>query len=296
MHWLASNTFKLAHHNWGEKSIVRVIDLIYDAFIAIQSDGSLILDYDFMIGIFADLQKEMPEFNTYMTWFFNKKECNTIGSSSKSQRVLSVDKGAEMLFYPTEMQNMQTNELCLMLAAGLATCLILELEDSRKANSDYLSTKGGKYSWAQVSDAEKKACMGMNAVNDPSEAVFATFIEALSTAGRVGLDGAAGQGQARYNNDMGRALEYMVPGRKVKNKPDAPNAVLGLFHRLPEELTDSIIVTGHQNANATRRDFTKRLRKQEEKSEQKEKLISKGEEAKVFNARLHECIIPSPTI
>ena len=80
----------------------RVIDLIYNAFVAIQSDGSLILDYDFMMGIFADLQKEMPEFNTYMTWFFKEKECNTIGSSSKSQRVFSVDKGAEMLFYPTE--------------------------------------------------------------------------------------------------------------------------------------------------------------------------------------------------
>ena len=66
MRWLASNTFKLAHRNWGEKSMGRVIDLIYDAFVAIQSDGSLILDYDFMMGIFADLQKEMPEFNTYM--------------------------------------------------------------------------------------------------------------------------------------------------------------------------------------------------------------------------------------
>ena len=150
-----------------------------------------------------------------------------------------------MLFYPTEKQIMQTNEFCSMLAAGLATCLILELEDPRKANSDYLSTKGGKYSWAQVSNAEKKACMEMKAVNDPSEAVlFATFIEALSTAGRVGLDGAAGQGQARYNNDMGRAHEYMVTGRKVKNKPDAPNTVLGLFHRLPEELTDPLMVTG----------------------------------------------------
>jgi hypothetical protein len=250
----------------------RVIDLIYEAFVAIQSDGSLILDYDFMMGIFADLQKEMPEFNTYMTWFFEEKECNTIGSSSKSQRVLSVDKGAEMLFYPTEKQNMQTNELCMTLADGLATYLILELEDPRKANSDYLSAKGGKYSCAQVSDAKKKVCMGMKSVNDPSEAVFATFTKALSTAGRIGLDGAAGQGQARYNNDMGHAHEYMVTGRKVKNKPDAPSEVLGLFHQLPDELTDSLIVTGHRNANATRRDFTKRLRKQEEKFEQKEKL------------------------
>ncbi len=73
----------------------------------------------------------------------------------------------------------------------------------------------------------------------------------MSTAGRVGLDGAAGQGQARYNNDMGRAHEYMGTGKKVKNKPDAPNAVIGSFHQLPEELTNSLIVTGRRNANAT---------------------------------------------
>jgi len=147
-----------------------------------------------------------------------------------------------------------------------------ELEDPRKANSDYLSAKGGKYSWAQVSDAKKIACMGLKAVNDPSKAVFATFTEALSTAGRVGLDGAAGQGQARYNNVMGRAHEYMVTGRKGANKSEAPNAVIGLFHRLPEELTDSLIVMGRRHTDASRRYFNKKLCKQEEKLAQKEKL------------------------
>jgi hypothetical protein len=80
-----------------------------------------------------------------------------IGSSSKAQHVFSFNKGMEMLFYPTEKQNMQTDELCSMLVSGLAMCLLLELEDPRKANSDYLSTKGGKHSWAQVPDAEKIA-------------------------------------------------------------------------------------------------------------------------------------------
>jgi hypothetical protein len=271
MRWLASNTFKLAHRNWGEKSMGRVIDLVYDAFVAIQADGALILDYDFMMGVFGELQTELPEFSTYMTWFFEEKESNPIGSSSKEERVLSVDKGTEMLFFPTEKQNMQTNDLCSRLAAGLASCLILELEDPRKANSDYLSIKGGKYSWAEVSDAEKDACMGLKAVNDPSESVFSTFTEALSTAGRVGLDGAAGQGQARYNNDMGGAHEYMVTGRKGKGEGE-DNPVLGLFHQLPEELTDSLIVTGKRHAKATRQDFNRKLRMQEEKSEQKEKL------------------------
>jgi hypothetical protein len=203
----------------------RVIDLVYNAFVAIQADDSLILDYDFMMGIFGELQSELLEFNTYMTWYFEEKECNPIGSSSKAQRVLSVDKGTEMLIYRTERQNMQTDELCSTLAAELAACLILELEDPRKANSNYLSVMGGKYCWAQVSDAEKNACMGMKAVNDPSEDVFDTFTEALSTAGRVGLNGAAGQGQARYNNDMGRAHKYMVSGSKGK---DAVSLLLNL--------------------------------------------------------------------
>ncbi len=45
-----------------------------------------------------------------------------------------------------------------------------------------------------MSNSEKEACMGMKVVNDSSESVFATFTEALSTAGRVVLNGAAGQG------------------------------------------------------------------------------------------------------
>ena len=64
----------------------RAVDLLYSACHEFRDNGELFLDYDFMMGIFADLQKEIPEFNTYMTWFFNKKECNTIGSSSKSQQ------------------------------------------------------------------------------------------------------------------------------------------------------------------------------------------------------------------
>ena len=83
MHWLGSNTFKLSHRQWGEKSMGRVIDLVYDAFVAIQADGTLILNYDFMMGIFGDLQTELPEFNTYMTWYFEEKESNPIGSTSK---------------------------------------------------------------------------------------------------------------------------------------------------------------------------------------------------------------------
>ncbi len=59
----------------------------------------------------------------------------------------------------------------------------------------------------------------------------------------------------------------MVTGRKGKDA----NAVIGLFHQLPEELTDSLIVTRRMHANATQRDFNRSLWLQKEKSEQKEK-------------------------
>jgi hypothetical protein len=38
----------------------RVIYLFYNEFVAFQADGLLILDYDFIMRIFFDLQKELP--------------------------------------------------------------------------------------------------------------------------------------------------------------------------------------------------------------------------------------------
>jgi hypothetical protein len=98
--------------------------------------------------------------------------------------------------------------------------------------------------------------------------VFATFTNALSTAGQVGLNGSAGQGQARYNNNMSCVHEYVVTGRKGKTKNDTPSAVVGSFHQLPEELTDKLIVTGQMQSNATCKDFDKLLFRQEEKTEE----------------------------
>ena len=115
----------------------------------------------------------------------------------------------------------------------MATCLLLEVMDPKKATLDYLSKCNGRFSWAMSSTEEKNASIGMRATNDPSESEFATFTEALATGGRIDLDLAAGIGQARYNNDFGRATEQYVTGRKSK----APVVKsVGLFHELPLEL------------------------------------------------------------
>ena len=55
LRWLASNTHKLAHCKWGERSMGKAIDLLYEAFVKIEAGGSLILDHEFMMNIFSTI-------------------------------------------------------------------------------------------------------------------------------------------------------------------------------------------------------------------------------------------------
>ena len=42
------------------------VDLMYNAFIEVESDGELMLDEDFIMGIFAWLYEELPELKAYL--------------------------------------------------------------------------------------------------------------------------------------------------------------------------------------------------------------------------------------
>ena len=39
----------------------KVVDLLYEAFVKIEDDGSLILDHEFMMNIFSPLYEQLPE-------------------------------------------------------------------------------------------------------------------------------------------------------------------------------------------------------------------------------------------
>jgi hypothetical protein len=65
---------------------------------------------------------------------------------------------------------------------------------------------------------------------------------------------------------MGHDQAKMVTSRKSKSKTNKNNAVMGLFHTLDEELTDSLILTCWRHAKEDRRDFNKVLKRQEEVS------------------------------
>ena len=108
----------------------------------------------------------------------------------------------------------------------------------------------------------------MRATNDPSESQFAMFTEALATGGRIGLDMASGIGQTQYNNDFGRDQDQYVMGQRSK----APGVKsVGLFHELPLELQDSLVVTSKRNAPESHQKFRESLQMQRERRFEKKK-------------------------
>ena len=59
--------------------------------------------------------------------------------------------------------------------------------------------------------------------------------------GRISLASDAAIGQARYNKDMYRDISKLVTGRRSKKAYDGDGEDLRLFHRLPEELSTSLL-------------------------------------------------------
>ena len=268
--WLASNTHKLAHHGWGERSMGVVVDLLHAAMSKVQSDGSLLLDYDFIMNIFSPLYEKLPEFKVYLDYHLEEKEGNVIGSSKPKDRVLAIDEALFEVFWPTLDSNRETTEFCIELASGIGTTMIMELEDTKKATHKYLSAKDGIKSQKLLSEEEKEASLGVRATNDPSESGFATMTQVLSDFGRIDLFSACGLGQTRYNGDMRRDLSRLVSGRKGKKKDT--KVEVGIFHRLDEKLQDSLLRLCKKKAAKARKDFQRSLKRQREVKRKKKKI------------------------
>ena len=62
----------------------RVIDLLHAALSEIQTDGSLMLDYEYVMSIFQPLFNDLPEFESYMRDFLEEKSGLVVGSNRGS--------------------------------------------------------------------------------------------------------------------------------------------------------------------------------------------------------------------
>ena len=84
--WLAANTHKLSHRNWGESSMGKVIDILYQTMLEIVQDGTKGMDEDYIMNIFKPIEEELPEFKAHLDWYFEAKESNLVDSFSKEDR------------------------------------------------------------------------------------------------------------------------------------------------------------------------------------------------------------------
>ena len=58
--WLDGNTHKLAHHNWGARSIGSVFDIFHTALNNILDDITLIHHKSTMMLIFQEMVEDLP--------------------------------------------------------------------------------------------------------------------------------------------------------------------------------------------------------------------------------------------
>jgi len=291
--WLAGNTHTLADCKWGEKSMGKVVDLLHDAMLKVQSDGSLLMDYDFIMNIFSPLRNELPKLDDYLNYYLEEKEGDVVGSSKKEDRVLAIDEALAEVFWPTLDSNRETTELCIELARGIATTILLELEDTSKATHNYLSAVDGKWSQKLLSAEEMEASLGVRANNDPSESGFSTMTEVLSGFGRIDLLSACGIGQTRSNGDWRRDLAPLISGRKRKEKEGATKGETGFWHGLPEKLQNGILALCKRKAAAARSKFKASLKRQrqvkrEKKRAEMAKKLAKVEKNHIAVSYLHQ--------
>jgi hypothetical protein len=179
-----------------------VVDM-EDAMEEIAGDGKLMLNDDFVMNVFSKFQEKIDPFDEYLMFLFEEKLMNPIGgSTSVDDKMIPFDLMRAELFYPTKMENRQTHQFCCRLTEEIASTILAELRDPRKATSQYLSRCVVKYSKSVIAEDYHQVCMGKMAHNSMSGSGHAMSSSALIKGRIITLYHALAQGQARANADF----------------------------------------------------------------------------------------------
>ena len=115
-----------------------VVDLLEDAMEKIAGNGDLMLQEDFMMNIFRQLQDQIDPFDEYLTFVFEDKIRKPLsGSVVLGGKVIPFDLLWAELFCPTKNHNRQTATFCHRHAEEIATTMLIELRDPQKATATY---------------------------------------------------------------------------------------------------------------------------------------------------------------
>ena len=267
MRWLAGNTHLLQHRKWGEVHMTTAVDLVYNAFVKIETNGKLMLRESFVMNIFKPLYKKLPELKDYLDYYFEERRTNVFGATDNASRKLGIKMVKSEVLMPNDHDNRATNELCHSLAEDMASTMLMDMADPRKVTAEMITKLNGVNCFNNRTAIEKKAGYGIHANNDAAEGNFAVFDDALNQMGRSSINRACGQGMTRYNHDYERQSASYVTGRKSKSIPN--NVELGLFHTIPSKLQDSLISMSKSEFESTHQTYLTSIKRQRDRRAQK---------------------------
>ena len=154
--------------------------------------------------------------------------------------------------------------------------------DHTKGTFRFLSESEGEYSYEHSSAELKKALLGMTAVNDLAESLFAGVTAQVQVYGRIGVANAAAISDMARNGLMHR------PTTAEEMRSTTGH---GLFHGLPEKLQITAVMTAMEHqALATRESNNHAMELQRETKRMQDQLVKKEGLEKAHGEYI-ECLV-----
>ena len=130
--WLAGNTHQLQEFDWSVRSMGKIVDILDIVLVQIVNDGSKIMDEEFMMGFFADIQNSIPPFKEYYKHMYNKKALKLLVPGDS--KVIPLRILRDKLFCTTSKLNKQIVQITASLGKIAASALLAEIRDPKKSN------------------------------------------------------------------------------------------------------------------------------------------------------------------
>ena len=103
------------------------IDCVYKKSLKIKERPALIFQKSFMLSIFLNLYRKLPDLKDYLDWHRGENMNMVHGCSRIEKRVCGMELVIEELFYPKEATNRQTYATSLYFGDELSERLTLEV-------------------------------------------------------------------------------------------------------------------------------------------------------------------------
>ena len=102
--WLAGNVKDLGQYGFSYYDMGSVLDLMEDRFEEISSDGSLMMNEDYMMDMFSSIAINVDPFAEHLEFMFTEKQSKPVaGCKSDDENILPYDELQAELFYPSRI-------------------------------------------------------------------------------------------------------------------------------------------------------------------------------------------------